>query len=101
MMKSFLPVLVIALWSRVRAEGERDLIYLMKWEPFLFIIAIIVTILTRYGYMESKEGTAALQTEAGLRRQIKKAVMDFQAFAGLNQTGFVDAKTREMMNTPR
>ena len=30
MMKSFLPVLVIALWSRVRAEGERDLIYLMK-----------------------------------------------------------------------
>ena len=57
--------------------------------------------MTRYGYMESKEGTAALQTEAGLRRQIKKAVMDFQAFAGLNQTGFVDAKTREMMNTPR
>ena len=51
--------------------------------------------------METKEGTAALQTEAGLRRQIKKAVMDFQAFAGLNQTGFVDAKTREMMNTPR
>ena len=75
-------------------------------------------ILTRYGYMESKEGTAALQTEEGLRRQIKKAVMDFQvnltiigsvlftsmtsqAFAGLNQTGFVDAKTQEMMDTPR
>ena len=36
------------------------------------------TILTRYGYMESKEGTAALQTEEGLRRKIKKAVMDFQ-----------------------
>ena len=30
MMKSFLPVLVIALGSWVRAEGERDLIYLMK-----------------------------------------------------------------------
>ena len=29
-MKSFLPVLVIALGSRVEAEGERDLIYLMK-----------------------------------------------------------------------
>ena len=28
--------------------------------------------------MESKEGTAALQTEEGLRKQIKKAVMDFQ-----------------------
>ena len=28
--------------------------------------------------MESKEGTAALQTEEGLRRKIKKAVMDFQ-----------------------
>jgi len=83
-MKSFLPVLVIALGSRVKAEGERDLIYLMK-----------------YGYMESKEGTAALQTEEGLRRKIKKAVMDFQAFAGLNQTGVVDGKTREMMETPR
>ena len=35
-------------------------------------------IFTRYGYMESKEGTAALQTEEGLRKQIKKAVMDFQ-----------------------
>ena len=68
--------------------------------------------------MESKEGTAALQTEEGLRRKIKKAVMDFQvehiflyfvvfmilitqAFAGLNQTGVVDEKTREMMETPR
>ena len=29
-MKSFLPVLVIALGSRVKAEGERDLIYLMR-----------------------------------------------------------------------
>ena len=66
--------------------------------------------------MESKEGTAALQTEEGLQRKIKKAVMDFQvgqslssfhsidylqAFAGLNQTGVVDGKTREMMETPR
>ena len=66
--------------------------------------------------MESKEGTAALQTEEGIRRKIKKAVMDFQvglkicgfhnidhlqAFAGLNQTGVVDGKTLEMMETPR
>jgi len=83
-MKQLLPLLVIALGTQLKAEGERELIYLM-----------------RYGYMESKEGTAALQTEEGLRRQIKKAVMDFQAFAGLNQTGFVDAKTQEMMDTPR
>jgi len=60
-MKQFLPLLVIALGSQLKAEGERELIYLM-----------------RYGYMESKEGTAALQTEEGLRKQIKKAVMDFQ-----------------------
>ena len=33
-MKSFLPVLVIALGSRVKAEGERDLIYLMRWGFF-------------------------------------------------------------------
>ena len=30
--------------------------------------------------MESKEGTAALQTEEGLQRKIKKAVMDFQVW---------------------
>ena len=43
--------------------------------------------LTRYGYMESKEGTAALQTEEGIRRKIKKAVMDFQV--GLQIVYFV------------
>ena len=42
-------------------------------------------IFTRYGYMESKEGTAALQTEEGLRKQIKKAVMDFQVQLTFNQ----------------
>ena len=28
-------------------------------------------------------------------------IMYLQAFAGLNQTGVVDGKTREMMETPR
>merc|ERR1719187_638810 len=40
-------------------------------------------------------------TEEGLQLQMRKAVMDFQAFAGLNQTGVVDAETRVLMETPR
>ena len=40
--------------------------------------------------MESKEGTAALQTEEGLRRQIKKAVMDFQVQLTYNQLCCID-----------
>ena len=47
-------------------------------------------IFTRYGYMESKEGTAALQTEEGLRKQIKKAVMDFQVQLTFNQLCCID-----------
>ena len=41
-MKSFLPVLVIALGSRVKAEGERDLIYLMRWGFFYLSLFVLI-----------------------------------------------------------
>jgi len=68
----------------VLGEGERELIYLMK-----------------YGYISNRNGSASLMSEDGLKEQLKQAVIDFQAFAGLNQTGIVDPETRELMETPR
>ena len=35
------------------------------------------------------------------RDGLKKYIMEFQAFAGLNQTGELDEHTIEMMNMPR
>ena len=66
------------------SENTRALIYLMK-----------------YGYVAPRNGTSALLTEEGLNNYVKSAVMDFQAFAGINQTGELDPETVELMGTPR
>jgi len=57
--------------------------------------------LQKYGYVENRDGTGALLSEEGVQKQLKKAVRDFQAFAGLNQTGELDPVTVELMGTPR
>jgi len=57
--------------------------------------------LTKYGYVQPKNGTQALLTEDKLNQYLQVAVRDFQAFAGLNQTGILDSETAELMNTPR
>merc|ERR1711971_797764 len=49
--------------------------------------------LSKYGYIQPTNGTQALLTE--------DRVKDFQAFAGLNQTGDLDPVTVELMGTPR
>merc|ERR1719385_423528 len=66
------------------AENTRALIYLMK-----------------YGYVDSSEWSSSLVTEEALKGFVSKAVQDFQAFAGLNQTGKLDAVTKEYMTKPR
>merc|ERR1719474_1641602 len=66
------------------AENTRALIYLMK-----------------YGYVDSYEWSSLLVTEEALKGFVSKAVQDFQAFAGLNQTGKLDAVTKEYMTKPR
>merc|ERR1712073_274435 len=57
--------------------------------------------LQKYGYVENRDGTGALLSEEGIKKQLAKAVRDFQAFAGLNQTGELDPVTVELMGTPR
>ena len=52
--------------------------------------------LAKFGYLKSSSSgkTAAL-------RSIDSAVKEFQAFAGLRQTGELDKETVEMMEMPR
>ena len=57
--------------------------------------------LSKYGYVETRDGTGALLKEEDLKKHLAKAVRDFQAFAGLNQTGQLDPLTVELMGTPR
>eukprot|EP00090_Calanus_glacialis_P031534 TRINITY_DN5228_c0_g1_i1.p1 TRINITY_DN5228_c0_g1~~TRINITY_DN5228_c0_g1_i1.p1 ORF type:complete len:546 (-),score=123.28 TRINITY_DN5228_c0_g1_i1:69-1706(-) len=80
-----LLVLMPCVLGRAIAEDStRALVYLMK-----------------YGYVAPRNGTSALLTEEGLNRYVKSAVLDFQAFAGINQTGELDPLTVELMETPR
>ena len=56
--------------------------------------------LMKYGYMDvqrENSKSAPLLSRDGLRDYIK----EFQAFAGLPQTGDLDDKTVELMKTPR
>ena len=57
--------------------------------------------LSKYGYIQPTNGTQALVTEDRIHEYVKSAVKDFQAFAGLNQTGVLDPITVELMETPR
>ncbi|XP_042226891.1 matrix metalloproteinase-16-like [Homarus americanus] len=56
--------------------------------------------LTRFGYMDPKvtnpESGSLISGET-----VRDSIMEFQAFAGLDQTGELDDETIEMMNTPR
>ena len=57
--------------------------------------------LVRYGYVAPRQGSSLLMSGEMFERGVMDAVQDFQAFAGLNQTGVLDQKTLELMETPR
>ena len=57
--------------------------------------------LSKYGYIAPSNGTQALVSEDKIAEYVAGAVKDFQAFAGLNQTGELDPVTVELMGTPR
>ena len=78
---AFLSILTSAFGEN---EGTHALLYLSK-----------------YGYIQTNNGTQALLTEDKIKEYVKSAVKDFQAFAGLNQTGDLDPITVELMETPR
>ena len=65
-------------------DNTRALLYLMK-----------------YGYLAPRNQSAALYTQNRLEGNLKGAVRDFQAFAGLPATGSLDPLTVELMGTPR
>ena len=52
--------------------------------------------LTKFGYLRDKSSDQMASLVS-----IDSAVRDFQAFAGLEQTGVMDEETTVMMNTPR
>ena len=79
-----LIVLPLAFGRSLPKDNTQALLYLMK-----------------YGYVAPRNGTSTLLTEEGLNKYVKSAVMDFQAFAGINQTGELDPLTVELMDTPR
>ena len=57
--------------------------------------------LSKYGYISNDDGKASQVKEENIKDFIKSAVKDFQAFAGLNETGELDPLTVELMGTPR
>ena len=74
-----------------------------KYVSILTIITPTKMYLMKYGYMDNHHAThgdgrsAQLLSPDGLRNYI----MDFQGFAGLNQTGVLDDETVKMMEMPR
>merc|ERR1719433_1124434 len=83
---SFLLVILTYLETGVKAGTEETnaLLYLSK-----------------YGYISNNDGKASQVKEENIKDFIKSAVKDFQAFAGLNETGELDPVTVELMGTPR
>ena len=55
----------------------------------------------RYGYVDPNKWSNSLVTEEQYSAYVSQAVQEFQAFAGLEQTGQVDNETKVLMETPR
>merc|ERR1711922_48475 len=51
--------------------------------------------------VQSNNATSALLTEDKLDQYLDTAIIDFQAFAVINQTGILDEQTAKLMDTPR
>ena len=94
-------------------------IYTMRYQMFSFLLFLAPSLqaggssvalfeetramiyLMRYGYAEPNKWSSSLVTERDYRDYVSQAVIEFQTFAGLEQTGAVDNRTREMMERPR
>ena len=55
----------------------------------------------RYGYAAPNDWSNSLDTDGQYREYLRTTVTQFQAFAGVEQTGTVDKHTMEMMEMPR
>ena len=56
--------------------------------------------LENYGYMDHQERRRESGESYGYG-YVKEALLDFQAFGGINQTGVLDQETMKLMEKPR
>jgi Matrixin/Putative peptidoglycan binding domain len=68
----------------------------------------VLAFLARYGYLaaeqhalETTEAPAGLRLTKDLAREVRKALLEYQAFFGLKRTGRADAATLASMSKPR
>ena len=88
-MKSFLLLLSLFVLSL----GDGQLALLEETRAMIYLM--------RYGYVEPGKWSNALVTERQYTDYVGQAVMEFQSFAGLEQTGLLDNVTMELMMIPR
>jgi len=86
-------LLSLALSVKIGIGDSRSVALLDETRAMIYLM--------RYGYAAPNSWSSSLVTEAQYREYIRDTVMDFQAFAGIEQTGAVDSHTMEMMEMPR
>ena len=57
--------------------------------------------LTSYGYVNDEQKGSFINPDEGLVEHMKEALLEFQSYAGINQTGVMDPNTVKMMMMPR
>eukprot|EP00092_Neocalanus_flemingeri_P049169 GFUD01056418.1.p1 GENE.GFUD01056418.1~~GFUD01056418.1.p1 ORF type:complete len:294 (+),score=70.45 GFUD01056418.1:109-990(+) len=79
----FLMMVLLSNYKVIRADSDKSQLEYLE----------------RYGYLELEDGDDIVATRSG--QSVRRALLKFQAFAGLELTGEVDKVTRKKMNTPR
>ena len=57
--------------------------------------------LVKYGYLSNQKSASYLMSDGKLDRLTREALLDFQSFTGINETGVFDKETLKMMTVPR
>ena len=57
--------------------------------------------LVQYGYVDDGQKSSFFSPDRGLVGPMKKALLEFQSFFGIRQTGVLDTQTSKMMMSPR
>ena len=55
----------------------------------------------KYGYVDPSNMGQIVTADGDLSDEAKNALKNFQAFAGINETGVLDKKTMDLMKRPR
>ena len=79
--------------SLVVSEDDHDVGYEDETRAMIYLM--------RYGYVDPGQWSRSLVTRREYESYVSQAVLEFQAFAGLDQTGALDNVTTQLMRTPR